>query len=199
MQALPQHSAIPVCPCCCHACHLSLWGFLDVSGSDLHPQGGAGGPVSPRWPWQPWELGGIVPRGYSWLGGTLAPPWCRGLMLVAMGKRGGHGPCCLGRSSAEMAARSCMRSSTCGDRDLGATAIQGRERMSPCPSQPLCPGERAALTMSSWASVSSRATSVGTSSRAVASWKRFSTASLICPSSRVFWVAVLWTWAQWDS
>lgn len=40
---------------------------------------------------------------------------------------------------------------------------------------------------------------MGTLSRAVASWKRFSTASLICPSSRVFWAAVLWTWAQWDS
>lgn len=65
--------------------------------------------------------------------------------------------------------------------------------------QPHCPGERILLTMSNWAFVSSWALSMGILSCAVVCWKRFSTASLICPSSRVFWVAVLWMWLQQDS
>lgn len=53
--------------------------------------------------------------------------------------------------------------------------------------------------MSSWALVSSSALSVGILSCVVICWKRFSTASLICHSSRLFWVAVFWMWVQQDS
>lgn len=77
--------------------------------------------------------------------------------------------------------------------DTGASVSQGH----PHPFHPR--GCWATLTTSSCASVSPRATSLGTSSLVVASWKRLSTAIRICPSSSVFWAAAPSSWAQQDS
>lgn len=90
-----------------------------------------------------------------------------------------------------------MQSSTCEDWSL--MPQPARDVDVPVWPQPHCPRERFVLTMSSWALVFSWALSVEILSCAVVSWKRFSTVSLICTSSRVFCAAVLWMWVQQDS